>query len=355
MGQEAAVWTSPDLITWDRVPHDDDLFYGSERCCGMMMKDVAYGPAGYVAVGQDVAESGDRPAMWLSEDGRTWVPLALDESVFAGGWPESISYGPDGYVVVGSGATVERPDGTSYWSWQASAWFSADGTAWSRAEVEGDLTLGEGDCCVEMARVTYGAAGFVAIGWDDFGALANKAAVWLSVDGRSWSRVAHDPDVFGPLDVGEEDGWFEMHSVTWGSPGYVATGNVDWGRGQPKWAGVWFSPNGIDWSLNEQEEFRRDPIAVYPNDAAWGDGGYILIGREYELNVAAIWTSPDGLAWTRVPGDPDVFGCNCDLEDAYQAMFDAGRYYVFGVHSWTTPEPEPDVVEPILWYADISD
>jgi hypothetical protein len=310
MGQEAAVWTSPDLITWDRVPHDDDLFYGSERCCGMMMKDVAYGPAGYVAVGQDVAESGDRPAMWLSEDG-----------------PESISYGPDGYVVVGSGATVERPDGTSYWSWQASAWFSADGTAWSRAEVEGDLTLGEGDCCVEMARVTYGAAGFVAIGWDDFGALANKAAVWLSVDGRSWSRVAHDPDVFGPLDVGEEDGWFEMH----------------------------FSPNGIDWSLNEQEEFRRDPIAVYPNDAAWGDGGYILIGREYELNVAAIWTSPDGLAWTRVPGDPDVFGCNCDLEDAYQAMFDAGRYYVFGVHSWTTPEPEPDVVEPILWYADISD
>jgi hypothetical protein len=46
----------------------------------------------------------------------------------------------------------------------------------------------------------------------------NPAVVWTSVDGITWSRVAHDDAVFGV------DGGHEMTSVTAGGPGFVAVG-----------------------------------------------------------------------------------------------------------------------------------
>ena len=48
--QEAAVWTSPDGITWSRVPHDETVFGGD----GIQhMTSVTVGGPGLVAVGAD--------------------------------------------------------------------------------------------------------------------------------------------------------------------------------------------------------------------------------------------------------------------------------------------------------------
>ena len=78
-------------------------------------------------------------------------------------------------------------------------------------------------------------------------------AVWTSVDGIKWSRVAHDETVFGEASV---------FSVIEGGPGLVAVGSTE--------------P-----SNNRSRLFNVD---------------------------AVVWTSVDGIAWSRVPHDETVFG-----------------------------------------------
>ena len=69
--RDAAVWTSPDGITWSRVPHDEEVL-GGERFQGM--RSVTLGGPGLVAVGLN--GPGDDPdtdtAVWTSPDGITW-------------------------------------------------------------------------------------------------------------------------------------------------------------------------------------------------------------------------------------------------------------------------------------------
>ena len=48
--QDAAVWTSEDGMTWDRVPHDEDVFGGPGA---QEMDTITVGGPGLVAVGSD--------------------------------------------------------------------------------------------------------------------------------------------------------------------------------------------------------------------------------------------------------------------------------------------------------------
>lgn len=105
----------------------------------------------------------------------------------------------------------------------------------------------------EMRSVTVGGPGLVAVG-EAFGAI-DSPAVWTSVDGIAWSRVPHDDAVFGNAG---------MSSVTVGGPGLVAVGFDG-------------HPHGLD-------------------------------------DNAAVWTSVDGIVWSRVPHDEAVFGAQPPVE-----------------------------------------
>jgi hypothetical protein len=90
-----------------------------------------------------------------------------------------------------------------------------------------------------MKSVAAGGPGLVAVGTDsssDDGA----AAVWTSVDGITWSRVAHDEAIFGGT------GRQAMHAVVAGGPGLVAVG-TDWPTDDADGM-VWTSVDGITWS-----------------------------------------------------------------------------------------------------------
>ncbi len=87
-----------------------------------------------------------------------------------------------------------------------------------------------------------------SVGLNDDG----DAAVWTSIDGITWSRVPHDETVFGGPNTQR------MLSVIAGGPGLVAV--------------------GAEGSVAERD---------------W---------------VAAVWTSIDGITWSRVPHDEEVFG-----------------------------------------------
>ncbi len=113
-----------------------------------------------------------------------------------------------------------------------------------------------------------------------------------------WARVPHDEAVFG----GDGNQW--MWSVTDGGPGLVAVGSDepegDWG------AAVWTSTDGLAWTrvIDEQGVFTGEGrpamnwvIPAGPGLVAVGSNG---AGGHWD---AAVWTSANGLDWSLVPDD----------------------------------------------------
>ena len=121
---------------------------------------------------------------------------------------------------------------------------------WSRISDDEAAFGGTGDQL--MKSVTLGGPGVVAVGYvslndDDDENDDDFAAVWISVDGITWSRVLHDESVFGG------DGFQRISSVTAGGPGLVAVGYEGAFNGDAD-AVVWTSVDGITWSRVPHDE-----------------------------------------------------------------------------------------------------
>jgi hypothetical protein len=131
--------------------------------------------------------------------------------------------------------------------------------------------------------------------WDNNGGLV--AAVWTSVDGITWSRVPHDEAVFGRVDYESDLGTTQsMISVTAGGPGLVAVGTG--GRGG---APVWTSVDGVTWSrAPDNGEVFDGWFMSRVTDAG---PGLVAVGGSMSGTGrgAPVWTSVDGITWSRVP------------------------------------------------------
>jgi hypothetical protein len=116
-GTVAAVWTSPDGFRWSRVPHSDAVF-GPVVAFGVagsaVMTSVTAGGPGLVAVG----EANSFAAVWTSPDGITWSPVFRSERVVQLGneWAmvhtrmSSVTAGGPGLVAVGSSGNLFARD-----------------------------------------------------------------------------------------------------------------------------------------------------------------------------------------------------------------------------------------------------
>jgi hypothetical protein len=148
-----AAWTSSDGgATWLRGTIDAD------RPGGYLYAATASG-TGFTAVGADDA---GQPLIWSSRDGLAWTSRVLPSETYAA--LTDVAVGPAGIVAVGYG----------------SVWTLPDGIAWIRPEQPG-----------------YEAGGFEHVLSDGQTYYAwgespdeRSTALWLSVDGRSWGRVA---------------------------------------------------------------------------------------------------------------------------------------------------------------------
>jgi hypothetical protein len=318
---DAVVWTSPDGFTWSRAPHDETIFGGDGS---QQMFDVTAGGPGLVAVGRDgpAVDGEGNAAVWTSPDGLTWSRVPDDEAVFGGPGEQrmvSVTVGGPGLVAVG----FDRPavDGEQ----NAAVWISADGLTWIR--VPHDEAVFGGDSSQMMLSVTDQGPGLVAVGSvghpDEekdrrIDELAADAAVWTSADGLTWFRVPHDEEVFGG--PGEQ----RMVSVSVGGPGLVAVGFVREklvGFYELSDAAVWTSPDGLTWSRVPHDEavFARsgdtgDKDEVMLSVTAGGPG-LVAVGFDSVDDCgwdSAVWTSPDGLTWSRVP---DERNCNAGPYD----------------------------------------
>ncbi len=322
---DAVVWTSPDGITWSRLPNEIAVFGGDGE---QQMLSVTAGGPGLVAVGFDggLDNQGSDAAVWTSVDGIVWSRVPLNESVFGGDGQQrmlSVTVGGPGLVAVGFDTTLDadRAD--------AAVWTSPDGITWSRVPHVEAVFGGAG--AQQMLSVTTGGPGLVAVGNDgyDDDEVVEKAdwdaAVWTSPDGITWSRVPHDELVFGG------DGQQRMLDVTAGGPGLVAVG-YEGGLYDQRWeapdgegsdAAVWTSPDGIAWSRVPYDE------AVFGGRPGGGTGhlhwrmtsvisggpGVVAVGSTGVDGPfgSAVWTSPDGITWSRVA---------IILTNGYTRMFD---------------------------------
>ena len=298
--EHAPVWTSPDGVTWSRAPHDEVTFAG--RIEPPNLTDVtALGPT-LVAVG--ASGDGNGSAVWTSVDGISWSRLAHDDDVSGRLGMNRLTLGGPGLVAVGLVGPYSARD--------AAVWTSVDGSSWSRVPHDGEVFGGLSD--EEMLDVAAGGPGLVAVGVDRPNhTVWNVAAVWTSVDGLTWSRVAHDEAVFGARDT--ESGWWAgsgMTSVAAGGPGLVAVGSVSspvdeyTDESESFDAAVWTSPDGHTWSRVPHDEAVFGGSRAHMADVTAGGPGFVAVGEDED--GAAVWTSVDGLTWSRVPHDPSIFG-----------------------------------------------
>lgn len=280
---------SVESLTWSRVPLDQAVFPAPGPGVYPAVSDIVAGGPGLVAVGTtgrldltDTPPSDDPtgwirgtidiPTVWTSPDGYTWSRVPYDEAAFGvDSEIKAVTAGGPGLVAVGD----------------THVWTSPDGYTWSRVGRDpGDLR-----------GVIAGGPGLVA-----FGESAGTSAVWTSPDGYTWTQVPHDGAVFGRS---------SMHSMIVGGPGLVAVGvdETNWDGPATVFPAVWTSPDGYTWTRvpHDQSVFPEGAGMV---DVAVGSTGLVAVGfdRIDESLVAAVWSSPDGFTWTRVPHDEALFG-----------------------------------------------
>lgn len=294
-GEElAAVWSSIDGSNWVRAPHEDALDGPGYQT----MNAVVAGGPGLVAVGVDGTDLGSVAAVWTSVDGAEWARVPNDESVFgaSGVEPPLVSMLD---VVAGGPGLVAIGEEISDLGWVAAVWTSTDGLFWTR--VPHDEAVFGGPSVNHMRSVTVGGPGLVAVGEEEEAGWV----VWTSVDGLSWTKESRGESTpGGPNEY--------MYSVTAGAPGLVAVG-ADWSGSDDAEPAVWTSADGVTWSRAPLD----DGLSGGQMSAvAAGGPGLVAVGGDYSrgrsnsdgpIPDAAIWTSVDGLAWSRVPHSDDLF------------------------------------------------
>jgi hypothetical protein len=283
---DAAVWTSPDGITWTRVTHDEAVFGGDHY---QTMLAACSWEGGLVAVGADGPYDDHDAAVWLSVDGITWVRLPHDENIFGGDDHQEMS----AVAPWGEGLIAVGWDGSLY-DEAAAVWTTPDGISWSRVPHDEAVFGGYGNQL--MNSVAAGESGLVAVGQDYI-----VAAVWTSSDGIAWSRIP-----FPAVDTADAS-QSVMFSVEHTPAGFVAVGGV---ADLVTSAAAWTSLDGSTWVDTSEG------LSV-PTDAV--SGILDVVARDHELTAvgvsgsaddwdAAVWISTNGTSWSPVPHDEAVFG-----------------------------------------------
>jgi hypothetical protein len=204
-----------------------------------------------------------------------------------------------GKVMTGAGST------TSVGENDAAIWHSTDGRTWTLVTGQSELG-GEGDQQINGISPLK-SAGFIVVG-SDTSSGSQDAAVWLSPDGNTWTKVSSDA-LGGP-------GRQSMNRVsgTDTGVGLLAVGSTTNSSDGTQDGAIWNSTDGgHSWTLEPvgdlggpgDQDIKR--VTVLKSGITTG---FVAVGTS-TLNGdsdAAAWTSTDGHTWTRVPDPNNVLG-----------------------------------------------
>jgi hypothetical protein len=235
---------------------------------------VAYGQAGWIAVGAASDGGTTQPVVLASADGVTWQPVATLEALVGQGTQFlGIAAGHGGYVVVGR----KMAGGRIF----AVLWYSADLRSWtmdSNGGLDGRLTAST------VNAVAATAAGFVAVGSHGAG-----QAIWTSPDGKNWNPIGVN------LPPGARSA--TLSSVAASGTRVVAAGYADTPAGDIPVVVVSVD-GGAQWRQIALQA--PDGLGVITALTATPDGFTAagLAGKGGSAQTVT-WTSPDGLTWSR--------------------------------------------------------
>lgn len=279
------------------------------------MTAVDAGPDGFTAVGWSWGYE-QVPQVWTSPDGEDWTVVSGSRR----GSMLDVTSGPTMSVSVGWHEFPDRPV----------AWFSTGPGNWEQGAMTDPPN---DDFLVRMIGVAATDRGWIAVGSElPVGYTeARRSVVWTSSDGRSWNRTATISGVPSQMrSVMSVDG-------TYWAAGWVAPD----GDEKRRRAAVWTSPNSADWF---EVAGPWDPTGIGPEtmiyDIDFGPSGMVAVGWEGDLNgnsVAAIWRSPDGRTWNRVPGEAIVPGSG--VGEATSVSWIGDRWVAIGHEN----------ANPVLW------
>ncbi|HET8785692.1 MAG TPA: hypothetical protein VFM38_08665, partial [Candidatus Limnocylindrales bacterium] len=119
------------IVSTDVVPWPDIVWTAADGIASVDPGDgeqavaVTVGPEGFAAVGYRSRAGGSDGLAWFSKDGSTWVPVSRD-GTFAGVEMLDVSPAPDGFIALGmeTNDVGERPHAVFFGS--------EDGRTWAR-------------------------------------------------------------------------------------------------------------------------------------------------------------------------------------------------------------------------------
>jgi hypothetical protein len=277
-----AIWHRNADGTWSLV--SASLLAGYPAAGTGSLTGIAYGRAGWIAVGNDGSAAGSAPVAAASANGITWHAItgtALFGAPASGSVTRvsAVAAGPRGYVVAGQETQGRRRF--------AALWWSPDLRRWERAGNGGlDGRLAPSDA--------YGAAatadGFVAVG-----SHSRHPMIWMTATGLTWQA----------RDFGRPGNASAATLVSAAAEGgkVVAAGNATLTRGGEFPFVMSSSDGGRDWSqiLLPAPGGLGTVTAVTATATGFTAGGEAgPPGARHPVT----WTSPDGLTWTvRPAGD----------------------------------------------------
>ena len=188
---------------------------------------------------------------------------------------------------------------------EAGAWISRDGVTAER--VESPELAGEGVQVINRAAI-ISETELVAVGFERPSSGEDVSAVWASGDaGESWLRLPTD-ESFTSVDGSH------MRGVVAGSDGRVVAGGFD-GHDNGVGATTWMSQDGVEWVRSPAEPDGEPFGGEGGQEIATlveGPNGFVAVGEDESSGDfdAAVWTSPDGIEWTKQDDSPDLGGPN---------------------------------------------
>ena len=229
---------------------------------------VAANEAGTLVAGGENAWGEVRPRLWFTPDGSSWQSVdggpggpfdaSGDESVI------DVTAVGGGFVAVGSTGTGSDQDGA--------AWFSPDGTTWSRVDAP---TLG-GPGRQRLESVTSTGEAVVAGGYGSDGSDQGKPFIWQSPDGEEWAEP-RPLALHGDGRTAAAD--YSVTGLSVAGGGITAIGGNDW---RPH---IWWSTDGGgSWKL----------LANPVHGTLFADG------------VSLVGSATDGTARVAIGSEPSV-------------------------------------------------
>jgi len=277
VGHAGRAWTafvSPDGASWQQTP----AFAGTaaESVSGVTMA----GDGAVVAAGTTTGDPYSRQPL-ITVLGPQAVPDQVDVAKIRGAADPQLALNA---VAAGNGRQVAVGSANGY----PAAWISADGgNSWTRAAGQTPAVLGRPGV-QQLTSVTYGAAGWLAVGGVTAVAAQHPVVVG-SPTGSSWRAADGEAAFAGP-------GLFTAQSAA-GPAGYVIVGyQVVSGRAV---AAAWWSAGLTGWRrAGEATPGAAGSAGSQMLAVTASQHGFVAVGSAGAR--ASAWTSPDGRAWTQV-------------------------------------------------------